>query len=92
MNIALSDLAPLTTEIFLLGAACTILVIDVFIRDERRVVSYALSQATLLITALIAWSMLDNEAAVVLHGTFVHDPMAALLKASIAVIKADSKR
>ncbi|NNG12788.1 MAG: NADH-quinone oxidoreductase subunit NuoN [Halobacteria archaeon] len=86
MNIALSEFAPLSTEIFVLTMACIILIIDAFISDERRIISYVLSLATLLAAALISWSMLDNETAVVLNGTFVSDPMAALLKTSIFLI------
>ncbi len=86
MNIALSEFAPLSTEIFVLTMACIILIIDVFVSDERRIISYVLSLATLLAAALISWNMLDNETAVVLNGTFVSDPMAALLKTSIFLI------
>jgi NADH-quinone oxidoreductase subunit N len=86
MNMALSEFAPLSTEIFVLTMACIILIVDVFVSDERRIVSYVLSLATLLAAALISWSMLDNETAVVLNGTFVSDPMAALLKTSIFLI------
>ena len=82
----LSEFTPLLTEMFVLTMACIILVLDVFLPDERRVVSYALSQATLLVAALISWSMLDNAAVIVMHGTFVSDPMAALLKTSIFLI------
>ncbi|MDH3526613.1 MAG: NADH-quinone oxidoreductase subunit NuoN [Gammaproteobacteria bacterium] len=86
MNIALSDFAPLSTEIFVLTMACVILMVDVFISEERRIISYLLSLATLLVAALISWGMLDNEVAVVLNGTFVSDPMAALLKTCIFLI------
>ena len=86
MNIALSDFAPLTTEIFVLCMACLILIVDVFLSDDRRTVSYVLAQLTLLLAAVISWNMLDNPVAVVLHGTFVSDPMAALLKTSIFLI------
>ena len=86
MNFSISDLMPLMTEVFVLTMACIILVLDAFLPDERRVVSYTLSQLTLLVAALISWSMLDNAAVVVMHGTFVSDPMAALLKTSIFLI------
>ncbi len=86
MNIALSEFAPLSTEIFVLTMACVILIVDVFISEQRRIISYALSLATLLVAALISGSMLDNETAVVLNGTFVSDPMAALLKTCIFLI------
>jgi NADH-quinone oxidoreductase subunit N len=41
---------------------------------------------TLLLAALLTWNMLDTERVVVLGGTFIHDPMAALLKSSIFLI------
>jgi NADH-quinone oxidoreductase subunit N len=82
----LSDFTPLLTELFVLAMACFILVLDAFLPDERRIVSYTLSQLTLLAAALMSWSMLDNAAVVVMHGTFVSDPMAALLKTSIFLI------
>jgi NADH-quinone oxidoreductase subunit N len=82
----LSEFTPLLTEVFVLGMACFILVLDAFLSDERRVVSYTLSQLTLLAAALISWSLLDDPAVVVLNGTFVSDPMAALLKTSIFLI------
>jgi NADH-quinone oxidoreductase subunit N len=78
--------APLATEIFLLCMACIILIVDVFLHERRRMLSYALAQLTLLAGALISWSMLGNGTQVVLHGTFVSDPMAALLKTSILLV------
>jgi NADH-quinone oxidoreductase subunit N len=86
MTMMLSEFTPLLTELFVLAMACIILVLDAFLPDERRVVSYTLSQLTLLGAALISWSMLDEAAVVVLNGTFVSDPMAALLKTSIFLI------
>jgi NADH-quinone oxidoreductase subunit N len=86
MSMPLSEFTPLLTEMFVLAMACIILVLDAFLPDERRVVSYTLSQLTLLAAALISWSMLDDAAVVVMHGTFVSDPMAALLKTSIFLI------
>jgi NADH-quinone oxidoreductase subunit N len=86
MNSALSEFAPLSTEIFVLTMACVILIVDVFVDEQRRIVSYVLSLATLLVAALISWSMIDNETVTVLNGTFVSDPMAALLKTSIFLI------
>jgi NADH-quinone oxidoreductase subunit N len=86
MTIAMTEFAPLATEIFLLVMACAILIIDVFLDDGRRVVSYVLSQATLLVAALISWNLLEHPAVVVLNGTFVHDPLAALAKTSILLI------
>ena len=86
MDFPISEFAPLATEIFMLTMVCVILVVEAMLGQRRPQASYVLSQLTLLFAAGISWYMLDIEALVVLGGTFVHDPMAALLKASIALI------
>jgi NADH-quinone oxidoreductase subunit N len=86
MNIPMSDFLLLSPEIFLLTMACIILVVEAFVGERQRHISYILSQLTLLVAAIISWNMLDTERAIALGGTFVHDPMAALLKASIFLI------
>ena len=83
MTIPLTDFAPLATEMFVLSMACIILVAEAFFGQQLRQLSYVLSQLTLLVAALISWNMLDMDTVVVLGGTFVHDPMAAVLKTSI---------
>ena len=82
----LSEFTPLLTEMFVLAMACIILVVEAFVGRQRRQLSYVLVQLSLLAAALISWSMLDNVAVIVMHGTFVSDPMAALLKTSIFLI------
>ena len=86
MTIPLSDFMPLAPEIFVLSMACIILVVEAFVGTKLRHISYVLSQLTLLVAALLTWNMLDVERVVVLGGTFIHDPMAALLKTSIFLI------
>ena len=86
MNIPMSDFLLLSPEIFLLSMACIILVVEAFVGERLRHISYTLSQLTLVVAAVISWNMLDTERAVALGGTFVHDPMAALLKASIFLV------
>jgi NADH-quinone oxidoreductase subunit N len=82
----LSDFMPLVPEMFVLSMACIILVVEAFAGARLRHISYVLSQLTLLVAALLTWNMLDSERVVVLGGTFIHDPMAALLKTSIFLI------
>jgi NADH-quinone oxidoreductase subunit N len=86
MTIPLSDFMLLAPEIFVLSMACIILVVEAFVGAKLRQISYVLSQLTLLVAALLTWNMLDTERVVVLGGTFIHDPMAALLKTSIFLI------
>ena len=86
MSIPLSDFSLLAPELFMLSMACIILVVEAFVGKQRPDISYILSQLTLLLTALLSWNMLDTERVVVLGGTFIHDPMAALLKTSIFLV------
>jgi NADH-quinone oxidoreductase subunit N len=86
MTITLSDYLLLSPEIFVLSMACLILVVEAFFGERYRQISYLLSQLTLLLAALLSGSLIDNEAAVLLGGMFVHDPMAALLKTSAFLI------
>ncbi len=76
----------LSPEIFLLSMACLVLVVEAFLGNRRPRISYHLSQLTLLLAAVISACMIDDARVVLLGGTFVHDPMAALLKTSIFLV------
>ena len=51
MTLDALNIAITWPEIFLLAMACVILVVDVFIDDRRRNLTYLLTQLTLLLTA-----------------------------------------
>jgi NADH-quinone oxidoreductase subunit N len=75
------NLFAVAPEIFLLVAACTVLVVDLFISDARRNVTYAMTLATLTGAAVICWFFLDNDLVqYAFGGMYVTDPMANLLK------------
>jgi NADH-quinone oxidoreductase subunit N len=86
MQFSFSELLTLAPELFVLTMACVILVVEAFVGRQRPQLSYALTQATLLVAAVISWSMLDTARELAFGGTFVHDPMAALLKTSIFLV------
>src|SRR5258705_4736419 len=70
-------------EVFLLAAGCAILVIDLFLKDAARWVTYALSLATLLGCAAltgIATYATSGRLAYTFHDMFVSDLMASVLK------------
>ncbi len=73
------DFALAAPEIFLLTAACVILIADLFISDGYRQVSYFLSLAALAVTAVLV-AALPGEHHRLFHGTFVSDGVARLLK------------
>jgi len=70
-------------EIFLLASGCAILVIDLFLTQERRWVTYVLSLGALLGCALLTWAvtyMTRGQLAHTFNGMFVSDLMASVLK------------
>ncbi len=75
------NLIPAYAEIFLTVAACAILLIDMFVKDEKRSLTYYLSLATLAICGLISFSHYSAGTTVyTLSNMFISDPMANLLK------------
>jgi NADH-quinone oxidoreductase subunit N len=76
-----STLIPIYAEVFLLVAASAILLIDMFLSEGKRSVTYLLSLAALLITG--ALSLADYDAGTTVYAfsnLFVSDPMSNLLK------------
>jgi NADH-quinone oxidoreductase subunit N len=61
--------------------ACGLLVIDLFVPDERRNLSYVLALAIMVITAAVSWGMLSaGLVTYAFNGMYVTDPMANVLK------------
>ncbi|MEO7031873.1 MAG: NADH-quinone oxidoreductase subunit NuoN [Herbaspirillum sp.] len=75
------NLAPAYPEIFLLIATSAILLIDLFLSNSKRHITYLLALITLVICA--ALTMLDFNSGTTVytfHDMFVSDPMSNLLK------------
>jgi NADH-quinone oxidoreductase subunit N len=74
---------PAYPEIFLLAAGCAILVIDLFLKDTARWVSYALSLVALAGCAVLTLSVTGRTGGLpvtTFNGMFVSDTMASVLK------------
>ena len=80
MNVSVMDFSPAYAEIFVLVMACTILVVDLFLPDRHRAVSYNLAMLTLAGAALITASQSVDTPVLTLSGTFVADSMGDVLK------------
>lgn len=81
-----SQFLPILPEIVLATGACLVLVVDLFVSDERRGTSYLLAQAVLVAT-LVAISLPVTEGARILFGgAFIADSMSQLLKLSVVVL------
>ena len=75
-----ADLATLAPEIFLLGATCATLLIDLFLKPAQRDVTQALSLAALAVTAFLVWSGAPTQPVSAFNGMFVRDGVATILK------------
>jgi NADH-quinone oxidoreductase subunit N len=73
-------LTPAIPEMFLLAAACAILVADLFVSDAKRVVTYALTQLALGGCFLITLFTANVEPGYTFSGMFVDDRMSDVLK------------
>lgn len=75
------NLIPLFPEIFLLLAICAILLIDMFLPDSKRNVTYALSILAVTICGVLTVAFADTvKSEYVSNNMFVSDPMSVLLK------------
>jgi NADH-quinone oxidoreductase subunit N len=68
--------------------ACVVLVVDLFLKDEQRIVSYALAQIALLFAAGLTIAVGGETTQVVFDGQVIRDPMSDLLKAVICLVSA----
>lgn len=82
------DFLPAAPEIFILTMACVILVVDLFLSDRNRVVTYLLSQATLLVAAALTVSLHADQPVVSFNGNFISDTLSDILKVFIYLITA----
>lgn len=81
MNIAIA-----MPEIFLLSTICLILLIDLFLREDCRMITYLLTQVAVLATALLVYGAMDGEKSTGLYGMYVRDDLAGVLKISILLL------
>jgi NADH-quinone oxidoreductase subunit N len=80
MTFQTPDMAPAMAEITLAAGICIVLLVDLFVSDRWRDVTYLLSIATLVVTAWVASTIGVDSAVVAFNGSFIADPMARVLK------------
>ena len=81
-----TNLIVVLPEIVLLTAASIVLVVDLFVKDERRALTYGLTLFSLVATLAALGVTGGGGEQHVFDGNFVRDPMADALKVSILVI------
>jgi len=83
----LYDLLPAAPEMTLLGLTCVVLLADLFVDDEQRVITFWLSIAALLVTAASLVLTAPETRTVIFDGSYVSDPLSQVLKlAAVGVV------
>ncbi len=70
----------------MLVATCVVLVVSLFINENNRTIIYWSSQATLLVTLLLAFSQIGDEAMTAFEGAYGLDAMSTVLKSWILIV------
>jgi NADH-quinone oxidoreductase subunit N len=81
----IQPLWPAFPEIFLLLAVCAVLVADLFVKDENRIVTYGLTQGALIGCVFLIWVWASREPVYTFSGMFVGDLLSGVLKLIICL-------
>lgn len=76
---------PAAAEIFVLVMTCVIMLVDLFLSHKQKVVTYLLTQLTLVVAFCITFSLLGNKA-VTFNGQYINDQLSDLLKLGVYVV------
>lgn len=67
-------------EIFLLSMTCLVLVVDVFLKQEQRNITFLLSELTIIGTLVVIAMTMVSEKIIAFNGVFINDPLSIVLK------------
>ena len=81
-----SQLTAVAPEITLLTLACVVLLADLFIKEESRIITGLLTIGSLLATAAVVAAGMGGEAQLLFSGSIIRDPMGDVLKIAMLLI------
>jgi len=76
----LSTLLAAAPEMTLLGMICVVLIADLFVDDDRRIVTFALTLVSLGLTLWAVVATAPEARTVIFDGSYVSDPFSQVLK------------
>ena len=86
MQFDTSQLIPVLPEIYLLSLACFVLVVDLFLKDSQRIVSYGITQVGLILGIAITIAVGRPDTQILFDGSYIRDPMSDVLKVGILLV------
>lgn len=75
-----TDLFTSLPEITLLCMAMVILIVDLFLKKQNRMIIYGLAQVTLFVAAYLVWGTHNSTVETAYSGLFIDDPLSDVLK------------
>lgn len=88
MDFIAPNFVPALPEIFVLSMICIILVVDLFLTESNRIITYLLSQATLLGAAVLTVGLISPHPELTFNDTFINDSLGNILKMFVYLITA----
>ena len=80
MQFVLPDLRLASAEIFMLAMACLVLIVDLFVRDKKRTLTFALTQVALVGAAVITFRASSGQVLYTFNNMFDGDLLSDLMK------------
>jgi len=77
------DFLPAAPEMTLLGLICVVLVADLFVEDNKRILTFWMTMISLAITFWVLMSTAPAEPTVIFHGAYVSDALSQAMKLAI---------
>lgn len=81
----LPQFSAASAEIFILIMACIILIADLFVSEKSKIVTYLLSQITLVVAFILSAMQLGMPQIITFHQEFILDNLAILLKLAMYI-------
>ena len=67
-------------EMTLLGAICVVLIADLFVDDDKRIITFGIALASLAVTLWALLATASEGRIVIFDGSYVSDPLSQVLK------------
>ena len=80
------NLLPALPEIVMLAMICLVLIVDLFLSQEKRWISLLLSVLTLVLTAVAVIAVAPVDSVSTFGGSFILDQLAVTLKIAVCVV------
>ena len=88
MQFETPSLVPVLPELYLLTLACVVLVVDLFLKQEQRIVSYGIAQIGLLLAIGVTLATGSDAPRIAFDGSVIRDRMGDILKIFIYLVSA----